>query len=40
MGAWAKCDACGCVVADTNLHEQWHREQGSDGERAEAQDAV
>lgn len=42
MGAWAKCGHCGAVVADTEIHEQWHDshgEQVDDGERAEAQHA-
>jgi hypothetical protein len=35
MGAlWSRCGACGAVVADEELHEQWHvghGEQVDDG---------
>lgn len=39
--SWVVCKTCGGVVADQELHEQWHShgEQVDDGERAEASDA-
>lgn len=43
MGAlWSRCELCGAVVADQEIHERWHvshGEQVADGdEREEAQD--
>lgn len=40
MGAWQKCGDCGAVIADIDVHEKWHGEQVTDGERTEAENPV
>lgn len=39
---WVRCSVCGAVVADQEVHEQWHVSHGeqvsSGGELAEASD--